>query len=246
MSMPSSDPDGMIAGFQQQIEAKMQQAQQLQDAATGVQVSSSHRDGSVTVVVDHSGNMSERIRHRGTDRPAIDVYKPLAAGEAKLIEAAPTAASAVGAAVSGAGIAVQVVRTTVRDLIASAMSDLVQYLARSAIAAGVTLGLATPVLVADGIRIVARWSTRAAEWLKKIVRSSQKLAEIVQRVKPALSKVQDTLGPVTNTAKSAQGWASGKSLSDLTTAQQFARNPAALGATYEDQDYAKDATGNEL
>lgn len=176
--------------------------------------------------------------------PAMDVYKPFAAGEAKMIEAASTAAGAVGAAVSGAGIAVQVVRTIVRDLIAEAMSDLVQYLARSALAAGLTLGLATPVLVADGIRIVAKWSTRVAEWLKKIVRSFQNLAEIVKKVKPVLSKVNDTLQPVKDVGKSVQRSAS--RLPDFGLAQDVAVNTGVIGSTYDEQNYYKDATGKEV
>lgn len=55
--MPLSDPEDLIAGFRQQIEAKRQQADQMQRAATAVQGRASSQDGSVTVVVDHSGNM---------------------------------------------------------------------------------------------------------------------------------------------------------------------------------------------
>lgn len=160
--------------------------------------------------------------------PAMNVYKPFAMGEAKLIEAASTAASGVGAAVSGAGVAVQVVRTIVRDLIADAMSDLVQYLARSAIAAGVTLGLATPVLVADGIRIVAKWATRVTDWLKKIVRSFRKLADIIDKIRPILSKVDEALQPVKDVATSS-----------------VTVNTAVIGSTYDEQNYYKDATGKE-
>lgn len=180
--------------------------------------------------------------------PAIDVYKLVAAGEAKLIEGASAAASAVGAvgaAVSGAGIAVQVVRTTVRDLIAEAMSDLVQWLTRSAIAAGVTLGLATPLLVADVIRIVAKWSNRVAEWLEKIVRSIQNLAEIVKKIKPALDKVTSTMEPVQNAGKKVQRGIGRTGLDDLSTGQQVVRNTAALGSTYDEQAYWKHTTGQE-
>lgn len=181
--------------------------------------------------------------------PAVDVYKLVGEGEAKLIDGASTAASAVGAAVSGAGIAVQTVRTVVRDLIASAMSDLVQWLGRSAIAAGVTLGLATPLLVADGIRIVAKWSTRVAEWLDKIVSSIKKLAEIVKKVKPALTKVQDALEPVQKAGKSVQAPAKKVGLDNMTTGQEAVfhtvRNSAAIGSTYDDQKYWQTTTGQQ-
>ncbi|GAA4620097.1 YbaB/EbfC family nucleoid-associated protein [Saccharopolyspora hordei] len=55
--MTHADPDAMIAGFRQQIAAKLQQAERLTQAASGVQGRASSPDGSVTVVVDHSGNM---------------------------------------------------------------------------------------------------------------------------------------------------------------------------------------------
>ncbi|QGK71311.1 YbaB/EbfC family DNA-binding protein [Allosaccharopolyspora coralli] len=53
----TTDPDAMLAGWRQQIDQKMQQAQQLQDAAKAVQVSQTSRDGVVTVTVDHTGNL---------------------------------------------------------------------------------------------------------------------------------------------------------------------------------------------
>jgi hypothetical protein len=165
--------------------------------------------------------------------PAVDAYKPVAIGEAKLIKSASVAATAVGAAVSGAGIAVSVVRTTVRDMIAEAMSDLVQWLARAAIAEAVTLGLATPVLVADVIRIVAKWSSRVAKWLKKIVSTVKKLADLIKRLKPVLEKVKSTLEPVQKAANKSK-------LSDLTLGQKVARNSAVTGSTYDDTSYAKD------
>ncbi|GAB3296174.1 hypothetical protein [Parasphingorhabdus pacifica] len=175
--------------------------------------------------------------------PAVDVYKPVALGEAKMIQAASSAASAVGGAVSAAGIAVSVVRTTVRDLIASAMSDLVQWLARSAVAAGLTLGLATPVLVADAIRIVAKWSTKVADWLQKIVTSIKKLAELVKKVKPVLDKVKDSMEPLQKAGKAMQRGATRTGLHDLSAGQQFARNAAVSSTTIDDQGYANTMSG---
>lgn len=56
MTSPT-DPDDMLAGWQQQIQAKMQQAERLREAATSVRTSSSSRDGAITTTVDHSGNL---------------------------------------------------------------------------------------------------------------------------------------------------------------------------------------------
>ncbi|MGJ7908853.1 YbaB/EbfC family nucleoid-associated protein [Actinopolyspora sp. H202] len=58
MSTPS-DPDEMLAGFRQQIQDKMQQAQRIQDAASTVSGEATSGDGSVRVTVDQNGNMSD-------------------------------------------------------------------------------------------------------------------------------------------------------------------------------------------
>lgn len=57
MTTPS-DPDEMLAGFRKQIEDKMQQAEQIKEAATAVRAEASNKDGSVRVSVDQNGNMS--------------------------------------------------------------------------------------------------------------------------------------------------------------------------------------------
>lgn len=167
--------------------------------------------------------------------PAVDTYRPLALGEAKLMAAAGAAADAVSAAVSGAGIAVSVVRTTVRDLIADAMADVVQWLARAAVAAVVTVGLATPALVADVIRLVAKWSSRVSEWLQKIVTTMRKLADIVKKVKPVLEKVKTSMEPI----KRVSDRVGDLPLSSLNQTQKIIRNTAVTGSTYDDQEFAK-------
>ncbi|ASU77630.1 hypothetical protein CDG81_04110 [Actinopolyspora erythraea] len=58
MSTPS-DPDEMLAGFRQQVEDKMRQAQRIREAASAVSGEASSRDGSVRVTVDQNGNMSD-------------------------------------------------------------------------------------------------------------------------------------------------------------------------------------------
>lgn len=144
------------------------------------------------------------------------------------------------------GVAVHAIRTIVRDLIASAMSDLVQYLARWAVAAGVTLGAATPVLIADGIRVVMKCANRVSEWLQKIVKAFRSLAQIVERGKPALSKVDEAMQLLKDVGANvtAGSRALGDSLSGLARHQDVifhtVRDSAAVGATYDYQEYAQD------
>lgn len=86
-----SDPDEMLAGFQQQIEAKMHQAQQLQEAASSVQVSTSSGDGAVTVTVDHSGNMADlrltdAAMRKRPDEASAEILATLRSAQSQLSE----------------------------------------------------------------------------------------------------------------------------------------------------------------
>lgn len=53
---PQQDPDAMLAGFSEQIAGKLQQADQLSQAATEVRATASSTDGGITVAVDQRGN----------------------------------------------------------------------------------------------------------------------------------------------------------------------------------------------
>ncbi|WP_447007485.1 hypothetical protein ACRAKI_13895 [Saccharothrix isguenensis] len=125
--------------------------------------------------------------------PAVTAYRPVALAQAGAIKAASVAASGVGAALTGAAAAVAVVRTTVRDLIAMGMSELVQWLIRAAAAAAITLGLATPAIVADGIRVVVKWANKVKEWIDKIVSTIRSLSKLVDKFLGILEKVKDAL-----------------------------------------------------
>ncbi|WP_438388461.1 hypothetical protein [Actinopolyspora saharensis] len=196
-------------------------------------------------------NMGEAVNSdtAGWKGAAAETYRAMGDGEAKLISGAAKAADAVGAAVSGAGTAVQIVRTIVRDLIASAAADLTEKLAKWAAAAGLSLGLATPAIVADGIRLVAEWSSRVAKWLDKIVSSFRQLARIVENVKPALSKVDEAMQPVKKLGSGISNVAAKPGLHTMNYGQEAVfhtvRNTAAVGATAEDQAYADHVTGND-
>ncbi|SFE26446.1 hypothetical protein SAMN04487819_11055 [Actinopolyspora alba] len=206
-------------------------------------------------ISDHLKQASEEMSRTvesdtsGWQGAAAETYRLMGAGEATLIEGAAHSASAVGAAVSGAGTAVQIVRTIVRDLIASAMADLTTKLVEWAAAMFLTLGAATPALVADGIRLVAKWSTRVAEWLDKIVSSFKKLAQIVERVKPALSKVDEAMQPVKKAGGKVGDLARKPGLHDMSFADEAvfhtARNTSAITPTNDDQAYAQHVFGDD-
>lgn len=91
MTNPAADPEDMLAGFRQQIEQKVKQAEQLQQAATEVRVSTASADGSVTVLVDHSGNMIDLTLTDGAlrkrpDEVSKEILATVRSAQSKLTE----------------------------------------------------------------------------------------------------------------------------------------------------------------
>ncbi len=191
-------------------------------------------------VSDHLGKAAEEmVRVVESDTapwtgPAVSAYRPVALAEAGAIKAASVAASGVGAALTGAAAAVAVVRTTVRDLIAMGMSELVQWLIRAAAAAALTIGLATPAIVADGIRVVVKWANKVKEWIDKIVSTIRSLSKLVDKFLDVLGKVKDALAKAM--PKSIPAGAADDIASTLMT--QVPKNTGVYSTQVDDQQYA--------
>ncbi|MET9626762.1 hypothetical protein ABZX92_04795 [Lentzea sp. NPDC006480] len=124
---------------------------------------------------------------------AIAAYTSVAKLEAQGVKAAGIAAEGVGAALVGAGVAVATVRTIVRDLISMAMSELVQALIRWAAAALLTVGLATPGIIADGIRLIMKWAKKVSDWLDKVIKTIRGLSKCIDTIFKTLDKVKEVL-----------------------------------------------------
>ncbi|WP_329787493.1 hypothetical protein V1227_22180 [Lentzea sp. DG1S-22] len=152
------------------------------------------------------GNVADHLKRAGEDMArvvendtsawqgaAITAYSAVAKAEATGVKAAGLAAEGVGAALTGAGVAVATVRTIVRDLISMAMSELVQALIRWAAAALLTVGLATPGIVADGIRLVMKWAKKVSDWLDKVITTIRNLSKVVDKIFEILEKCKTGL-----------------------------------------------------
>ncbi|SMD19739.1 hypothetical protein [Lentzea albidocapillata] len=180
-------------------------------------------------VSDHLAKASEYMKQvvesdtSAWQGAAIAAYKPVALLEAEAIKGASIAASGVGAALTGAATAVAVVRTTVRDLIAMAMSELVQFLIRAAAAAVITVGLATPAIVADGIRVVVKWVNKVREWIDKIVTTIRSLSKLVSKLLDVLEKAKDAMKNLTPKG---------------VVAAQVVKNTGVYSTNMDDQSYA--------
>ncbi|USX48871.1 hypothetical protein [Lentzea sp. HUAS12] len=155
------------------------------------------------------GNVGDHLKRAGEDMArvvdadtsawqgaAVSAYAAVAKAEATGVKAAGLAAEGVGAALTGAGVAVATVRTIVRDLISMAMSELVQALIRWAAAALITVGLATPGIVADGIRLVMKWAKKVSDWLEKVITTIKNLSKVVSKIFEVLEKCKTGLAAI--------------------------------------------------
>lgn len=155
------------------------------------------------------GNVGDHLKRAGEDMArvvdadtsawqgaAVSAYAAVAKAEATGVKAAGLAAEGVGAALTGAGVAVATVRTIVRDLISMAMSELVQALIRWAAAALITVGLATPGIVADGIRLVMKWAKKVSDWLEKVITTIKNLSKVVSKIFEILEKCKTGLAAI--------------------------------------------------
>lgn len=117
---------------------------------------------------------------------AADAYRAHAAKLTELLTAGATAAQGVGAAVEMAGVIVGIVRETVRDLIADLVSRLIVY----AIELLASWGIAAPVVVSQAMSLIARWTAKIAEIIRKLVRS-------LNNLRPLLRNLEDVFADIT-------------------------------------------------
>ncbi|TCO65664.1 hypothetical protein [Actinocrispum wychmicini] len=141
---------------------------------------------------------------------AIDAYKVFAAGQVAIVNSVSTGCQAVSIAVSMAGGALNAVRKVVRELISQAVGDLVAAAIEWAAAEVISVGLATPGMVADIVRRAVKWAKKIAEWTSKLIRVVKKICDLVKRLELAIDRLK---GPL-DKAIDAKGMS--KPLADIT------------------------------
>ena len=127
---------------------------------------------------------------------ASEAYLSAAQLHAQHLDGVATAASGAGVMVDMCGIVLQVVRDVIRDLISQAVGELVAAGLEWIAAEALSLGMATPGMIADLVRRAVKWANKISEWTKKITtvfkNAWNKLDELgggVQKVKTGLEKV---------------------------------------------------------
>lgn len=118
----------------------------------------------------------------GWHSPAVTAYRGVANAEAEMLQACGVAAAGVSGAVTMGGVVVATVRATVRDLISEAIGNIISKALQA-----LTVVL-IPKVVPEIIALVAKWSTRIANWLRKLVRVISRLAELCSKLKPIFTK----------------------------------------------------------
>ncbi|MGQ0838436.1 WXG100 family type VII secretion target [Actinokineospora sp.] len=118
----------------------------------------------------------------GWTGPAADAYRRNTAEQGDYITAVGRGADTVGTVVEVVGVLVGVVRGFVRDLVAECVSTLVVRIPQWLAEAGVTLGSATPHIVASVGSLVALWAERIAEVIAKLTRSLAKLSPMLTKL----------------------------------------------------------------
>ncbi|GDY30059.1 type IV secretion protein Rhs [Gandjariella thermophila] len=111
---------------------------------------------------------------------AADAYRNHATNTVNHLSAAATAADTIGTVVEVVGALVGTVRGLVRDMVTQAIGDIIQ----DALEEVCTLGLGTPVVIAQVV-------TQVSDWMEKITAVIRKLTGSLEKLRPLMSKLEE-------------------------------------------------------
>jgi hypothetical protein len=106
-----------------------------------------------------------------------DAYRSRSATHRAVLEGIPAAANGISYAVQGAGLLVGMVRGIVRDLIAQFVATRAAGLPECLAEEGLTLGIGTPVVIAQVAALVAKWVGRIQGFIRALLNSPGKFTE---------------------------------------------------------------------
>jgi hypothetical protein len=120
---------------------------------------------------------------------AADAYRARASEHEGALNAASSAADAIGMIVEGAGLVVAMVRMLVRDLIAEFVSVLAVRLGEWLAEEAASFGIATPWVIAQVGTLVAKWAAKIARLLHGLAETFRRLAPLVRRLRELLEEL---------------------------------------------------------
>jgi uncharacterized protein YukE len=116
-----------------------------------------------------------RAQTAGWTGASGDAYRAHAAQQLDAVGGIATASEAISYAVEGAGLLVGLVRGIVRDLIAQFVATLAARLPQWLAEEGLTLGIATPVVIGQVAALVAKWVNKIQHFVRALLNSLRRL-----------------------------------------------------------------------
>ncbi|HEX7662191.1 MAG TPA: DUF6531 domain-containing protein [Pseudonocardiaceae bacterium] len=120
---------------------------------------------------------------------AADAYRANITNRIHSMNAAATAADAIGTAVRMVGVITAAVRMLVRDIVTQAIGDIVQDAAEEVF----SLGLGTPVVVAQVVEQVSAWVEKISGVIRKLINSVEKLRPLMSKLEEVWEGIQKVM-----------------------------------------------------
>jgi hypothetical protein len=126
-----------------------------------------------------------------------DAYRAHAGTHLSVMEGISTAAHGISYAVQGAGLLVGLVRGIVRDLIAQFVATLAARLPQWLAEEGLSLGIATPVVIGQVAALVSKWVNKIQHFIRALLNSLRRLQPLVHRLGEVLTDLKQLLNELT-------------------------------------------------
>jgi hypothetical protein len=146
----------------------------------------------VAAFTDQAGEQyADRLRTEvsGWFGASGDAYRARADTQMRVLDGLATAARGISYAVEGAGLLVSLVRGIVRDLIAEFIGTLAARLPQWLAEEGLTLGLATPVVIGQVATLVAKWVGKIQHFVRGLLNSLRHLHPKLNELADIFSKL---------------------------------------------------------
>lgn len=167
---PLQDALNQLAGDADQIAAYSQTWKNIAQA-----VGQSAKDLAATVEKDTANWTGQ----------AADTYRANLKNKIDHINAAATCAETIGTVVEVVGVITGAVRAMVRDMVTQAVGDFIQ----DALEEVCSLGLGTPVVVAQVVEQVSAWMEKIGALIKRLINS-------VEKLRPLMSKLEEIFAAI--------------------------------------------------